>query len=94
MKKLLIISILINVVNFILLVTICNENVFVGDEFCLVNECDTVISKVRIDSIEYVIKTKDSIINNIKYELQEDIKKVDSFDNDANVELFKQLVSE
>lgn len=80
--------------NFILLVTICNKNAFVGDDFCLVNKCDTVISKVRIDSIEYVIKTKDSIINNIKYELQKDIKKVDSFDNDANVELFKQLVSE
>ena len=93
MKKLLIGVIFLSIVNLILLVLIyCNFRLVVED-FVLFNKCDTTINKVRIDSIEYIIKSKDSIINKIKYNEKEDIKKVDALDDDANVKLFKELVS-
>ena len=96
MKKLLIVLIIINVINFIVLTTItiliCNKCVYV-DILPLTDKCDTTINKIRIDSIEYVIRTKDSIINRIKYEEKEYIKKIDTLNDDANVKLFKELVS-
>ena len=96
MKKLLIVLIIINLINFIVLTTvgtlICNKSVCV-DNLSLTNKCDTAINKIRIDSIEYVIRTKDSIINRIKYEEKEYSKKIDTLDDDANVKLFKELVS-
>ena len=63
------------------------------DEFVLPSKCDTSVNKVRIDSIEYIIKSKDSIINKIKYNEKEYSKKIDALDDDANVKLFKVLVS-
>lgn len=96
MKKLLIVLIIINLINFIVLTTvgilICNKSVCV-DNLSFTNKCDTAINKIRIDSIEYVIRTKDSIINRIKYEEKEYSKKIDTLDDDANVKLFKELVS-
>ena len=93
MKKLLIGVIFLSIVNFILLVLICSKCLFVVDDFVLSGKCDTTINKVRIDSIEYIIKSKDSIINRIKYEEKEYSKKIDTLDDDANVKLFKELVS-
>ena len=96
MKKLLIVLIIINLINFIVLTTvgilICNKSVCV-DNLSFTNKCDTAINKIRIDSIEYVIRTKDSIINRIKYEEKEYSKKIDTLDDNANVKLFKELVS-
>ena len=82
-----------SIVNLILLVLIYGNVRLVVDDFVLFNKCDTTINKVRIDSIEYIIKSKDSIINKIKYNEKEHIKKVDALDDDANVKLFKELVS-
>lgn len=96
MKKLLIIILILNIINFIVLTTVrirINEIDFSVEDFALTNKCDTVINKVRIDSIEYVIKSKDSIINKIKYDEKEYNKKIDALDDDANVKLFKELVS-
>lgn len=93
MKKLLIGVIFLSIVNLILLVLIYGNVHLVVDDFVLFNKCDTTINKVRIDSIEYIIKSKDSIINKIKYNEKEYIKKVDALDDDANVKLFKELVS-
>lgn len=93
MKKLLVGVIFLSIVNLILLVLICSKFLFVVEDFVLLNKCDTTINKVRIDSIEYIIKSKDSIINKIKYNEKEYSKKIDTFDDDANIKLFKKLVS-
>ena len=82
-----------SIVNLILLVLIYGKVHFAVDDFVLFNKCDTTINKVRIDSIEYLIKSKDSIINKIKYNEKEYSKKIDALDDDANVKLFKELVS-
>ena len=93
MKKLLMGVIFLSIVNLILLVLIYGNIRLAVDDFVLFNKCDTTINKVRIDSIEYIIKSKDSIINKIKYNEKEYSKKIDALDDDANVKLFKELVS-
>ena len=93
MKKLLIGVIFLSIVNLILLVLIYGNIRLVVGDFVLFNKCDTTINKVRIDSIEYIIKSKDSIINKIKYNEKEYSKKIDALDDNANVKLFKELVS-
>jgi hypothetical protein len=93
MKKLLVGVVFLSIVNFVLLVLICDNVRLVVDEFVLPSKCDTFINKVRIDSIEYIIRSKDSIINKIKYNEKEYSKKIDALDDDANVKLFKELVS-
>ena len=93
MKKLLMGVIFLSIVNLILLVLIYGNIRLVVDDFVLFNKCDTTINKVRIDSIEYIIRSKDSIINKIKYNEKEYSKKIDALDDDANVKLFKELVS-
>ena len=82
-----------SIVNFVLLVLICDNVRLVVDDFVLSSKCDTFINKVRIDSIEYIIKSKVSIINKIKYDTKEYNNKIDALDDDANVKLFKELVS-
>lgn len=58
------------------------------------NKSDTAINRVRIDSIELVIKHKDSIINNIKIHEKDMVDKVNALSDSASWELFKRLVSE
>lgn len=93
MKKLLVGVVFLSIVNFVLLVLICDNVRLVVDDFVLASKCDTFINKVRIDSIEYIIRSKDSIVNRIKYNEKEYTKKIDALDDDANVKLFKELVS-
>ena len=93
MKKLLVAVVIISILNLIILVLMYGRCPLGEDVFGYVNKCDTVINKVRIDSIEYIIRSKDSIINKIKYEEKEYNKKIDALDDDANVKLFKELVS-
>ena len=95
MKKLLITVLFFGLTNIIInVVIIIYLNVrFPVEDFANPNKCDTVINKVRIDSIEYIIKSKDSIINKIKYDTKEHYNKIDALDDDANVKLFKELVS-
>lgn len=94
MKKLLIMVLFLSILNLILLVliysNICVQ--FVDDVFDY--KCDTVINKVRIDSIEYIIKSKDSVINKIRINEKKYIDKVNELNDTAAVELFKRLVSE
>lgn len=93
MKKLLIMVIFLSIVNLIILINILvNVNLEVED-FALFNKCDTVINKIRIDSIEYVIRSKDSIVNNIKIETNNEIENANALTDTATVELFKRLVS-
>ena len=94
MKKLIIIVILLSTINLILLVlTYCNIR-FSEDDFTLFYKYDTVVNRIRIDSIEYVIRSKDSVINKIKYNENKYIEKANSLNDDDAVKLFKQLVSE
>ena len=94
MKKLLIIVIVLNVLN-LLIIFLTFGRIGLNVEGFVLDKCriDTVVNKVRIDSIEYIIKSKDSIINKIKYNEKEHSKKIDALDDDANVKLFKELVS-
>lgn len=80
--------------NLILLVLIYSGISLDVDRFRFINKCDTVINKVRIDSIEYVIRSKDSIINKIKYDKKKSIEKANNLNDDDAVKLFKQLVSD
>lgn len=93
MKKLLVAVFIMSILNLIILVLMYGRCPLGEDVFVPANKCDTVINKVRIDSIEYIIKSKDSIINKIKYNEKEHSKKIDALDDDANVKLFKELVS-
>lgn len=93
MKKLLVAVFIMSILNLIILVLIYGRCPLGEDVFVSANKCDTVINKVLIDSIEYIIKSKDSIINKIKYNEKEYNKKIDALDDDANVKLFKELVS-
>lgn len=94
MKKLLIVTVILSIVNFVLLVLMCSNCQLDVNGLVIFNKCDTVINKFRIDSIEYVIRSKDSIINKIKYNEEEYIKKAHSLSDTASVELFKRLVSD
>lgn len=80
--------------NLILLVLIYSGISLDVDCLPFINKCDTVINKVRIDSIEYVIRSKDSIINKIKYDENKSIEKANNLNYDDAVKLFKRLVSE
>lgn len=94
MKKLLIGIIVLSIVNLILLVLIYSDISLDVDCFRFINKYDTVINKVRIDSIEYIIKTKDSVINKIKEDETKYIKEANELSDTASVELFKRLVSD
>ena len=92
MKKLIILNIFLLIINFVLIVTFYGSFKTV-DEFRFTNKCDTNINRVRIDSIEYYIRSKDSIINNIKIETKYEIENANALSDTASVELFKRLVS-
>lgn len=100
MKKILIAVVFLILINMsllivnILVLTYGKYSSFGIDDFRMINNCDTVINKLRIDSIEYIIKSKDSIINRIKYDEQEYNEKINNLSDTASVELFKRLVSE
>lgn len=92
MKKLLIAILVLGILNLVLMIIYIYSVRFV--EVLSVNKCDTVINKVRIDSIEYVIRSKDSIINKIRINERKIIEKANELNDTASVELFKRLVSD
>lgn len=94
MKKLLSLILILIIANLTLLVLITVRVREFAVEGGLIDKCDTMINKVRIDSIEYVIKSKDSIITKIKNDEKEYSEKVNQLSDTASVELFKRLVSE
>ena len=55
---------------------------------------DTVYNKIVIDSLEYNIIKKDSIIYNIKENVKEEINFAINADDSTTVMLFQKLVSE
>lgn len=89
MKKLIILCLIIEIIN--LLLTVVSK--YGVESFTSSTIADSVINKIRIDSIELVINKKDSIILKIKEHELEEIKQADSLNNDDAVILFKRLVS-
>lgn len=52
---------------------------------------DTAYNKIVLDSIEYNIIKKDSVISNIKHKMKDEIAESFNLDVSATVELFKSL---
>lgn len=57
-------------------------------------DVDSVINRVRIDSIELVITQKDSTIVHIKNTIKDEINEANVLSDSSSVELFERLVSE
>ena len=57
-------------------------------------DVDSVINRVRIDSIELVITQKDSTIVHIKNTIKDEINEANTLSDSSSVELFERLVSE
>ena len=77
MKKLVVVTLVIAIISSIsALVCLIKFSKYV--EVSKVNKCvvDTTINKVRIDSIQLVIKTKDSIITKIKEHEENELRKL------------------
>lgn len=95
MKKLVVVTLVMAIISSIsTLVCLIKFSKYV--EVSKVNKCvvDTTINKVRIDSIQLVIKTKDSIITKIKEHEEQEIKEAASLNDSSAIELFKELVSD
>lgn len=92
MKKLLIMLLIVATISICLQVVIINK-VSSRSELKL-TDVDSVINKVRIDSIELVITEKDCTIVNIKNNVRDEINKANALGDSASVELFKELVTE
>ena len=95
MKKLVVVTLVIAIISSISAL-VCLIKFSKHVEVSKVNKCvvDTTINKVRIDSIQLVIKTKDSIITKIKEHEEQEIKEAASLNDSSAIELFKELVSD
>lgn len=91
MKKLLIALLFMAIINLCLQVVIINK-ISSRSELKL-TDVDSVINKVRIDSIELVITQKDSTIVHIKNTIKDEVKEANSLNGSASLELFERLVS-
>lgn len=91
MKKLLIALLFMAIINLCLQVVIINK-ISSRSELKL-TDVDSVINKVRIDSIELVITQKDSTIVHIKNIIKDEVKEANSLNDSASLELFERLVS-
>lgn len=63
-------------------------------EVNLNKDVDSIINKVQIDSIELIIKEKDSTIVHIKNTIRDEIDKANALNDSSSLELFERLVSE
>lgn len=92
MKKLLIMVLIIALINLLITILLFNKS---GAEssFQLINGFpDTVVNKVRIDSVELSIKHLDSTIINYNTYEKEIIDDVLNLDNSATVTKFYELI--
>lgn len=85
-----IVLIIVTLIEVILFITLLSK-VFV--EVSLPSNADSIIDTHRIDSVELVIRSKDSVIYNIKRYEKERIDEANALDDSASVELFKRLLS-
>lgn len=92
MKKILIIQVIIVLIT-IYEVKLINKISSGISELTRLTNVDSVINRVRIDSIELVITQKDSTIVNIKNTIEHEVKEANSLNDSASLELFERLVS-
>ena len=92
MKKILIIQVIIALIT-IYEVKLINKISSGISELTRLTNVDSIINRVRIDSIELVINQKDSTIVNIKNTIEHEVKKANSLNDSASLELFERLVS-
>lgn len=92
MKKILIIQVIIALIT-VYEVGLINKISSSISELTRLTNVDSVINRVRIDSIELVITQKDSTIVNIKNTIEDEVKKANSLNDSASLELFERLVS-
>jgi hypothetical protein len=92
MKKILIIQVIIALIT-IYEVGLINKISSSISELTRLTNVDSVINRVRIDSIELVITQKDSTIVNIKNTIEHEVKEANSLNDSASLELFERLVS-
>lgn len=92
MKKILIIQVIIALIT-IYEVKLINKISSGISELTRLTNVDSVINRVRIDSIELVITQKDSTIVNIKNTIKHEVKEANSLNDSASLELFERLVS-
>lgn len=92
MKKILIIQVIIALIT-IYEVRLINKISSGISELTRLTNVDSVINRVRIDSIELVITQKDSTIVNIKNTIEDEVKEANSLNDSASLELFERLVS-
>ncbi len=92
MKKLIIIVLIIALINLLITILLFNKS-GVGRSFQLINSFpDTVVNKVRIDSVELSIKHLDSTIINYNTYEKEVIDDVLNLDDSATVDKFYELI--
>lgn len=92
MKKLIIIVLIIALINLLITILLFNKS-GVGRSFQLINSFpDTVVNKVRIDSVELSIKHLDSTIINYNTYEKEVIDDVLNLDDSATVTKFYELI--
>lgn len=92
MKKILIIQVIIVLIT-VYEVRLINKISSSISELTRLTNVDSVINRVRIDSIELVITQKDSTIVNIKNTIEDEVKEANSLNDSASLELFERLVS-
>lgn len=92
MKKLLIMALIIALINLSITIILLNKSGVVSS-FQLINGLpDTVINKIRIDSVELSIKRLDSTIINYNTYEKEVIDDVLNLDDSATVDKFYELI--
>lgn len=92
MKKLIIIVLIIALINLLITILLFNKS-GVGRSFQLINSFpDTVVNKVRIDSVELSIKHLDSTIINYNTYEKEIIDNVLNLDDSTTVAKFYELI--
>lgn len=92
MKKLVIMVLIIALINLSITIILLNKSGVVSS-FQLINGLpDTVVNKVRIDSVELSIKRLDSTIINYNAYEKEVIDDVLNLDDSATVDKFYELI--
>lgn len=92
MKKLVIIVLIIALINLLITILLFNKS-GVESSFQLINSFpDTVVNKVRIDSVELSIKHLDSTIINYNTYEKEVIDNVLNLDDSTTVAKFYELI--
>lgn len=88
-----IIAVIIIAIIFFIIGYVVKQKEINNDKY-IINKRDTVYNKIVIDSLEYNIIKKDSIIYNIKENVKEEINFAINADDSTTVMLFQKLVSE